>query len=205
MYTPPLQYSMAICGKVSAGLLVPLTPRWMLFTLPPLLFCASHLILLELADGAPHPGGHPGGGTSLGNEPFSSGRPWWPDLAITRSTPRLYIFACVYGLSFGLTHSLLTMQPVYLFGRLRLAYFQNLAAATSIVGIAIGQASTGYLYDASGGRYGPALLVTFVVSAINAAVCIVIGSKRGIDDEASPVGRTCSDSISNGAGGLRLF
>ena len=38
---------------------------------------------------------------------------------VTANTTRLTVFAFFYGLSFGLTPSMLTIQPAYLFGRAR--------------------------------------------------------------------------------------
>ena len=187
------QYLFAICGKISAGLLVQLVPRRLLFAAPPFFFCFSHLILLELAEGVD----------------VRDWRAVVASVAVTRSAPRLVAFAIVYGSSFGLTHSLLTVQPVHLFGRVHLPYFQTLLMAFYVIGVSAGQAGSGWLYDASGERYGPPLLITFAVSAANFVFCQVLGGARGFsgrgpEEDAPRANGRCNGSSSPKKNGLPL-
>jgi MFS family permease len=158
-----LQYALAVTGKLSCGFLVGLLPRRLLFTCAPLAFCASHFVLLEL--GAP-------GGT----------------LAVTHSLPRLLAFAGVYGLSFGLTHSLITMQPAQLFGRVHLPYFQTMLQSVYVIGSAAGQVGTGWAYDASG-SYALPLQLTLAASVANMVLCQLVGCAQAAEDEGVPAPR----------------
>ena len=259
-----LQYVCAICGKLSVGLLVRIAPRRMLFALPPLVFCLSHLLLFEPPGGwlrcewqllltwpwTEMMGAHTADAAeAVANGPQKALHAGWArNFAITTSTPRLLAFAatckstlhrdtasracahsyiprsrfaslsrrlsffrslgllpplllstspplalaaamCTYGgadgLSFGLTHSLLTVQPAHLFGRRHLPYFQTILMATYVVGVSAGQVASGWAYDAGGEAYGPALMLTFAVSAANVIFCHLVGGARGWEDDES--------------------
>jgi hypothetical protein len=104
-----LQYVCAICGKLSVGLLVRIAPRRMLFALPPLVFCLSHLLLFEPPGGwlrcewqllltwpwTEMMGAHTADAAeAVANGPQKALHAGWArNFAITTSTPRLLAFA----------------------------------------------------------------------------------------------------------------
>ena len=176
-----LEYAFAICGKVSCGALVKVAPRRLLFLFAPVAFWCAHLLLLEPA---PLPSPTPSGfASTLHDAPAFAPAFALPShlrwlgvdaLRVTRSSARLGVFVCVYGLGFGLTHSLINVQPAHLFGRVRLPYFQTLVFATTVLGSSAGQIVSGRMYDVAH-SYALPLMLTFCVSALNVLACQVVG------------------------------
>lgn len=138
------QYMCAIIGKMSCGLVIDALPRPLVFLPAPLIFCLSHLILIEV----------------------SAGMPFADALSVTHSIPRLFTFSIVYGLSFGFSHSLLTCQPASLFGRTTLPFVQNIYWTVLTLGYISGVKAIGMQVDAVGSFGLPLMLVTFPASAV---------------------------------------
>ena len=193
-----LQYLAAIVGKLAVGYLVRAVPRRLNFTAAPIAFTLAHLLLVEPPGGWAHPFA-PSGPAAAAAVPagaLPSLLAWARVLRVATSQTRRLSFAFVYGSSFGVTHSLLTVQPAHLFGRLHLPYLQTLLMATYVLGVSAGQVGSGWAYDAAGERYGPALLLTFGVSIVNVACCQVLaGAKGWQDQEREPAGAPTAGAL----------
>lgn len=178
-----LQYAFAIVGKVSSGALMRLVPRRLFFLLGPLVFCLVHVLLLEPTTGASNAvlALPPALSHALAAVGASS-------IRVTTSSTRFRAFAVLYGLSFGLTHSMLTIQPAHLFGRVHLPYLQTIAKAVDVAGVSLGQIGSGWLYDATGSYAGP-LLLTFGVSALNVVSCSVLACAPGVEERGATAAR----------------
>jgi len=151
-------------------------PRRLIFVLAPLTFCATHLLLLE-------PFATTATATTASADVVALLRGLLTGgVRVTRSKPRILAFAVLYGMSFGMTHTILTVQPAYLFGRVHLPYIQSLAKATDVTGISLGQIGSGWLFDVTG-TYAASLLLTFAVSGVNVLSCQVVAGAAGADEQ----------------------
>jgi len=145
-----LQFSFAIGSKLLTGALIalPRPPRALLFTAAPLLYTASHFLLLDVSFDRLRAG-------DLGHA-----------LTVTRSLPRLQAFAVAAGFSFGVVFGLIQCLPIRLFGRRDLPTLQSLMYVSVLLATATAVPLVGFLRDAFDQTYSVPFMLT-----LSASVC----------------------------------
>ena len=153
-----VQFGCAIGGKMGSGALLSVrnsrraehAVRLLLFIVAPFLYAGSHFLLLDI-----------GGG---GCESFVA------SLMFTKSTWRLYAYAVMVGLPFGMIFGTLQCLPARLFGRQDLPAIQSATYSAILAASAIFGPLVGLLRDAFGGYQVP-LIVTFCASCME---CVLL-------------------------------
>ena len=153
----------------------------LLFLPAPFVFCLSHFLILEPTSSWGAALACAAGAALCTPAPLDATTAIGAAPAFTRafrtvqSAQRFRLFAMVYGLFFGLLHSMLVCQPAILYGRRALPTIQSLFWVSTIIGTIFGQIAVGWAHDAYGSY--SAALVTVTLGA--SALCFVASSYLG--------------------------
>ena len=145
-----LQFIFAIIGKILSGVLLSMqrVPRLLLFVVTPMVYCGSHLLLIDVS----------ALGLLRGNGIVTA-------ITVTQSVPRIALFAVVAGLTFGLIFSTLLCLPMRLFGRRDLPRLQSYAYSAILASAASFGPLVGMLRDLVNGYQLP-IAITFLATAL---------------------------------------
>lgn len=154
-------------------------PR-LLFFPAPLVFCLSHFLILEPTSSWSAALACVAEAAQCSPSPLAtSAAPAFTHAFRTVASPRRFVlFALLYGLFFGLLHSLLVCQPAILYGRRALPTIQSLFWVSTITGVIFGQVAVGWAYDAYGSYSAALLTITLGASALCFVACQVLGWTR---------------------------
>ena len=166
------QYFAAVLGKLMVGLVLNHVPRALLFTVPPVIFAASHLLLVdvELAQCLTPP---PVAADTLSLLPSLDITAWVECQKMTQDPTRLAAYCATVGLSFGFTFSLLTCQPQQLYSRALLPTVQSITFAALTLGLTLGNSLIGIVRDRYD-TYRGALVITFGSSVAAVLLCVLL-------------------------------
>ena len=172
-----LQFIFAIIGKLLSGVLLSMqrVPRLLLFVATPMVYCSSHLLLVDVSV-----------------QSLLRGSGIAAAITVTQSVPRIVLFAVVAGLTFGLIFSTLLCLPMRLFGRRDLPRLQSYGYSAILASAATFGPLVGMLRDLINGYQLP-IAITFLATALQCALMgsILMRADASATEAIAPRGGVC--------------